>query len=110
MTGVTSPIPSQFRNISYATEIPISNFLNDDDNHQTVDIVMVLSTIIASVGIAANFTVIVVFLNDKKLRKKIPNIFIIHQVSSVFSFIYSASLLGKVQDTEFSEFRESDRF
>ena len=35
---------------------------------------------ISSIGIVTNFTVIVVFLNDKKLRKKIPNIFIINQV------------------------------
>ena len=48
---------------------------------QTVDVMMILSATIASVGIVANFTVITVFLNDKKLRKKIPNIFIINQVS-----------------------------
>ena len=34
---------------------------------------------VASVGIIANLTVIVVFLNHKKLRRKIPNIFIINQ-------------------------------
>ena len=33
------------------------------------------------VGIITNLTVIVVFLNHKKLRRKIPNIFIINQVS-----------------------------
>ena len=82
MTNLTSTIPSQLLNISNATEIPTLDYLNDDN--KTVDVVMVLSTIIASVGIMANFTVLVVFLNDKKLRKKIPNIFIIHQVSSVF--------------------------
>ena len=40
---------------------------------------------ISSVGIVTNFTVIIVFLNDKKLRKKIPNIFIINQVSLIFN-------------------------
>ena len=35
---------------------------------------------ISSIGIVTNFIVIIVFLNDKKLRKKIPNIFIINQV------------------------------
>ena len=55
------------------------------ESSQAVDVMMVLSTIIASVGIVANFTVIIVFLNDKKLRKKIPNIFIINQVGFPFT-------------------------
>ena len=38
---------------------------------------------ISSVGIVTNVTVIIVFLNDKKLRKKIPNIFIINQVGLI---------------------------
>ena len=41
---------------------------------------VLLVSIIASVGIITNLTVIVVFLNHKKLRRKIPNIFIINQV------------------------------
>ena len=55
------------------------------ESSQSVDVMMVLSTIIASVGIVANFTVILVFLNDKKLKKKIPNIFIINQVGFLFT-------------------------
>ena len=47
------------------------------------DVMMVLSTTIASAGITANLTVVLVFSNDKKLRKKIPNIFIVHQVSHI---------------------------
>ena len=47
---------------------------------------------IASVGIVANLTVIVVFLNHKKLRKKIPNIFIINQVSRRFTSDETLSL------------------
>ena len=43
---------------------------------------MVIHSTIASVGIITNFAVIVVFLNHKILRKKIPNIFIINQVST----------------------------
>ena len=54
-----------------------------NDEFQNVDVFMNLSTIITSVGIVANFAVIIVFLNEKKPRKKIPNIFIIHQVSAV---------------------------
>ena len=42
--------------------------------------IRLIQTSIASVGIVANLTIIVVFLNHKKLRRKIPNIFIINQV------------------------------
>ena len=42
--------------------------------------ILIIQSTIASVGIVANLTVIVVFLNHKKLRRKIPNIFIINQV------------------------------
>ena len=46
-----------------------------------MDIVAILSTVIASMGIISNLTVVIAFLNHKKLRRKIPNIFIINQVS-----------------------------
>ena len=44
-------------------------------------IVTVSHSVIASVGIIGNFTVIVVFLNHQKYRRKVPNIFILNQVS-----------------------------
>ena len=61
-----------------------ANRLNDvtDEDSRTLSILVIQSTI-ASVGIVSNLTVIVVFLNNKKLRKKIPNIFIINQVRTV---------------------------
>ena len=74
MTEISSAIPSHFLNISNTNEIPTLDYLNDE--LQNVYFVMILSTLIASVGIVANFTVIIVFLNDKKLRKKIPNIYL----------------------------------
>ena len=51
---------------------------------KTTDIMALLSAIIASVGIAANATVIFAFVNHKKLRGKIPNIFIINHVGAIF--------------------------
>ena len=45
------------------------------------DVMMILSSTTASLGIISNLTVVIVFLRDKKLRTKIPNIFIINQVS-----------------------------
>ena len=47
----------------------------------TLDIMWILHNTIASVGIIANITVVTAFVNDRKLRRKIPNIFIINQVS-----------------------------
>ena len=51
---------------------------------KSIDIMALLSAIIASVGIVANATVIFAFMNHKKLRGKIPNIFIINQVGTIF--------------------------
>ena len=52
---------------------------NKDETIRAQSILLIQSTT-ASVGIVANLTVIVVFLNHKKLRRKNPNIFIINQV------------------------------
>ena len=57
-----------------------------DDVMDDVDVVMVMSITIASVGILANLNVIVVFLRDRKLKKKIPNIFIVNQVRDIRVF------------------------
>ena len=54
---------------------------HEQETSQTDFIIMITHSIIASVGIVANLTVVVVFLQHRKFRKKIPNIFIIHQVS-----------------------------
>ena len=45
------------------------------------DIMTIVQNSIASIGITSNFIVVIAFLNDRKLRRKIPNIFIINQVS-----------------------------
>ena len=45
-----------------------------------LDIMQILLCTIASVGIVANLMVVIAFLRNKKLRRKIPNIFIINQV------------------------------
>ena len=46
-----------------------------------LDLMVIVHSLIASIGIISNFTVVFVFLNHKKLRGKIPNMFIINQVS-----------------------------
>ena len=54
-------------------------------NDGGIDSMAMVSAVIASVGIVANLTVAVAFLNHQKLRKKIPNIFIINQVGLLFN-------------------------
>ena len=44
----------------------------------------IVHSVIASIGIVTNLTVVVVFLNLKKLKQKIPNICIINQVGYIF--------------------------
>ena len=52
----------------------------------------ILQLLISSVGIIANFTVVFAFLNHKQLRCKIPNRFIINQVSHTYNFSHSFML------------------
>ena len=70
-------LPRQIMNESQLTEtnLTVSKYSNG------INSMLILSAAIASVGIVANMTVAVAFLNHRKLRKKIPNIFIINQVS-----------------------------
>ena len=58
--------------------VTLSNLPQTSEN---VDIMMISSTTIAGVGIIANITVVIAFLSHRKLRRKIPNMFIINQVS-----------------------------
>ena len=67
--------------MSYNNETMENKTSSRIDSDKSLDIMMVLSTAISSVGIIANLTVVIIFLNNKKLRCKIPNIFIINQVS-----------------------------
>ena len=64
------------RNETFTTEADVS-VKSIDDN-----LLLLLNTV-GSIGIITNLTVIVVFLNHKKLRRKIPNIFIINQVRTI---------------------------
>ena len=76
----------------------VSNFTEQSENvtlfndthisstESETDVMMILSSTIASLGIISNLTVVIVFLRDKKLRTKIPNIFIINQVRNMLIF------------------------
>ena len=52
----------------------------EDKDDSISQINLISLTVISCVGIIANATIVVVFLNHRKLRQKIPNIFIINQV------------------------------
>ena len=53
------------------------------NDSESVDVMKILQLVIASLGITTNLIVVVVFLNHRKLRRKIPNICIINQVSVI---------------------------
>ena len=48
------------------------------------DVIEIVQLLIAPVGIIGNLTVIVVFLNHRKLRSKIPNRLIVNQVRNIY--------------------------
>ena len=52
-----------------------------------LDIMEIVQLSIAPVGIIGNLTVIVAFLNHRKLRRKIPNRFIVNQVRNYSFFL-----------------------
>ena len=54
--------------------------LSSEANAEQFNVMQILQLVIVSIGITANLTVIVVFLNHKELRRKIPNRFIVNQV------------------------------
>ena len=52
------------------------------------DLMKILQTLISTCGIVTNLLVVIVFLNDKEMRRKIPNICIINQVGHVMLNYY----------------------
>ena len=62
---------------------------NDSGNFNGLKI---LQLVIASVGIITNIIVVVVFLNDRKMRRKIPNICIINQVCVLLFQVFPTTM------------------
>ena len=76
-------ITSQNNSINCTEEFNCDdNSSSSGDQDLMQQVVIIIQGVIASVGIISNFTVIVAFLNHKKFRQKIPNKFIINQVST----------------------------
>ena len=62
----------------------VSGPFNLESDENAFDDMTILQSTIASVGVLVNLLVVVVFLNHKTLRCKIPNMLIINQVSHLF--------------------------
>ena len=75
------------------TSVSEENKALPTQNDNKFDVMMLLQCIIASVGIVANLTVVIVFLNHKQLRRKIPNRFIINQVSIYLLFQITPTIM-----------------
>ena len=73
------------------SEFSNGNLTSSTEMSDNFTVMMILQSLISSVGIIANMTVVVVFINDRKLRVKIPNMCIINQVSikvSIFTLFH----------------------
>ena len=79
--------------LMYENDTIMSPNLIERQGGPNLDIMVILQNTIASVGIVANFIVVIVFLNDRKLTWKIPNMFIINQVSKYVK-LYSGVVYG----------------
>ena len=76
------------------TDSPVNQTSDNslDISESVWNFMRILTCIIASVGISSNLTVVVVFLNHMKLRLKIPNRFIVNQVSISLVLVTDALL------------------
>ena len=72
---MTSPATFTYLNVS-----TIENNKPEENTDIRISTMRIVHSIIASVGVVTNLTVVVVFLNHRKLRRKVPNICIINQV------------------------------
>ena len=61
--------------------------LHEDDS-VTSNAMKIVILVIACTGVVTNLIVVIVFLNDRKLRRKIPNICIINQVCIFLNFFF----------------------
>ena len=71
----------------------VTDVINSEDDSGKFNALKILQLVIASMGVITNIIVVIVFLNDRKLRRKIPNICIINQVGV---FLFFISLTWKV--------------
>ena len=67
----------------------VTDVIDSEDDSGKFNALKILQLVIASMGVITNLIVVIVFVNDRKLRRKIPNICIINQVCIFLFFISS---------------------
>ena len=72
-----------------------TNIIDIEDDSGNFSGMKIVQIVIGSMGMITNIIVVIVFLNDRKLRRKIPNICIINQVCI---FLYIAMKFFKIAD------------
>ena len=75
----------------------------------TMGAMKIVQTTITSMGIVTNLIVVVVFLNNRKLRQKIPNICIINQVRNNFRTYIVPSTGMHSSDVPIFSYKSSNR-
>ena len=68
----------------------VTDMIDSEDDSGKFNALKIVQLVIASMGVITNLIVVIVFVNDRKLRRKIPNICIINQVC-VFVFFISST-------------------
>ena len=71
----------------------VTDVIDSEDDSGKFNGLKILQLVIASMGVITNIIVVIVFLNDRKLRRKIPNICIINQVGTIYDSYTIHSLL-----------------
>lgn len=66
----------------------VTDVMNNEDNTGKFNTMKVLQIVIASLGIITNITVVAVFVNDRTMRRKIPNLCIMNHVGIFLHFSY----------------------
>ena len=69
----------EFSNMDEEDET-VTDVMGYDDDFGNFDLMKIIQISIASMRMITNIIVVVVFLKDRKMRRKIPNICIINQV------------------------------
>ena len=65
----------------------VTYIIANEDDSGNFNAMKIVILVIACVGVVTNIIVVIVFLNDRKLRRKIPNICIINQVCIFLTFL-----------------------
>ena len=69
---------------TYTTAVTNYSSVVDLTEAQPITLINIIQSVLACVGIIGNCTVVIALINNRKIRIKIPNMFIINQVNCIF--------------------------